>query len=163
MWDPGFGLPEQGDYNGVNCCEIVDKTRGVSHEMPDPDGPVRRPSFWRSRGASFPDPHVSKRRYELAHRVVQLKEPLFEAHHRGNGGDRLGHRIDTEESVDFDRSTCRVACPVRLAIGDLASTAHEDEPTGEPPVVHVGPEMGADPLQPPWVETDLYRVNLVGY
>ena len=43
--------------------------------------------------------HAAQFRNVTRHRVVQLEASLFPQHHRGDAGDRLGHRCNAENGV----------------------------------------------------------------
>ncbi len=145
----------------VHPVEPVGEPGGVGEQVPDPHrlgGRDRERVLVRAAGV---DAQVGEGRDELADRVGQLQRALLVQHHRGDRGDRLGHREDAPEGVGFDRETfLAVAGAVAGHVRELAVPAHRDQVAGQPPVVDVAGEGAVDPPQPFRVEPYLGRVDL---
>ena len=78
------------------------------------------------------DLHVLECRDQRGKRRFQRQFPLLHQHHRGDRGDRLGHRIDAEERVLRHRGPrCRVLHAETLEIGNLAVAGDDHAPRRE--------------------------------
>ena len=98
---------------------------------------------------------------ERADPVGQLEGALLVEHHRGDRGDRLGHRVDAPERVGLDRQPgLDVARPVAGNVREAALQAHRDQPAGQAAVVHVPGEVPVDAPQPCRIQAHLSRIDL---
>ena len=99
----------------------------------------------RRERAAAPHLGVGERRDVPAHRVVELEQALLVGDQRGDGRDRLGHRVDPPDRVGLDRQPgLDVALAVRRHVGELAVAGHGEQPAGQQPVVDVALEVAVE-------------------
>ena len=59
-------------------------------------------------------------------RLVERDAAFLEQHHEGDARDRLGHRIDAENSVVFDGDfTFNIGKALHRAVDDFAAAMHQ--------------------------------------
>ena len=128
----------------------------MGEQVPDAHGLGDRNRRRRQRGAGLVDAGVGERGDEARHRVGQLQRALLVEHHRGDGGDRLGHRVDAPDRVVGHRQPgLEVAQPVVGQVRDAPAPGDRDRPAREQAVVDVAAEVPVDPREPGGVEPDL--------
>ena len=75
-----------------------------------------------------------------ANGVIEFPEPLLMQHHESHAGNRLGHRINTEERVHCHCCLVVDACKAcALECGNLAVTREQPDHTGD---ILVGNDFG---------------------
>ena len=94
--EPGVAVQRIGD---VLVVESVCEARCVRQQVPHPDRFDERIGDRFGGGTRAVDASVGERRDEVRHRVLQLEPALLVEHHRGNRGDRLGHREQADDGV----------------------------------------------------------------
>ena len=140
----------------VRVVEAVGEPGGVGEQVPHAHGLGDRNRRRRQRGAGVVDPGVGERGDEPRHRVGQLQRALLVEHHRGDGGDRLGHRVDAPDRVVGHRQPgLEVAQPMVGQVRDAPAPGDRDRPAREQAVVDVAAEVPVDPREPGGVEPDL--------
>ena len=141
--------------------EAVGEAGGVGEQVPDPHrlaGRDRDLPLVRTAGV---DADMGEGGDERADRIGELEGALLVEHHRGDRGDRLGHRVDAPQRVRLHRQPgFDVARPVAGHMCQVAPPAHRHQPAGQAAVVHVPGEVPVDPPQPFRVQAHLGRVNL---
>jgi hypothetical protein len=133
----------------------------VGEQVPDPDGLGHGHGGGVLRRPGPVDAGVGEGRDPPRDRVGQLQHALLVEHHRGDGGDRFGHRVDAPDRVVGDREVgVEIAAAVVRQVHDAPVPRDDDRPAGQPTVVDVAAEVLVDPGQPVGVEPDLARLRV---
>ncbi len=114
----------------VRIHEAIGQPRRVCHQLLNCHG--RRLGFDVRHIAPGPDGRVLERWNVSAHWMIQLKAARFIKHHRRHRGDRLGHRINTNDGVQRkSRFAFDIGPSHRLFKGDTASATNLNTGTSE--------------------------------
>ena len=147
----------------VHPVEAVGEPGRVGEQVPDPDRLGGGDGHLLLVRAAVVDADVVEGRDEFADRVGEREPALLVQDHRGDRGDRLGHRVDAPQGVVGHRQPrLDVARPAPGHVRQVAVPADREQPAGQAPVFHVAGEVRVDALESFFVQPEFGRIGLDG-
>ena len=138
--------------------EAVGQPRRMRQQIAERDVALRRHRFQLAAHAAREHAHVLEARQKAGDRIVELEAAFLVQHHDRRRGQRLGHRVETEDRI---RRHARLALDVRQAAGievrHLAVPRHHRDHAGHLAVIHQPLCPGIDARQPFRRQTDVFR------
>ena len=144
----------------MGVVKAVGETGGVGEQVPNLYRFFERFGHrFQGRSAAI-NAGVGEGRDETAHRILEFESAFLVQHHRGHGGDGLGHRVDAKQGVVLDGlAGFHIALAVPAEMGDLAGPTDQDQPAGQQSIIHVAGEIGINSGESLGVETDVSGID----
>lgn len=145
----------------MRVVEAVGEPGRVREQVPHADRLERRHGLRLQVRTAVEHVHVGELGQEARDRVGEFESATLVEHHRRDGRDRLGHRVDAKDRVRFDgQAAFDVTQTTMPDMGDRAAARDEHRPARQSAAVHVALQQTIDAVQAGGVEPQLRRLGL---